>query len=57
MGAAHAVRGPHAFAFEIGFDHPAVDQTGQRFEFDMGSGRYKLDIARARTFGFTRTSS
>ena len=31
-----------------------MDQTGQRFEFDMGSGQYKRDIARARTFGFTK---
>ena len=44
----------YKLAFEIEFDHPAVTQTGQRFEFDMGSGRYKRDIARARTFGFTK---
>jgi UDP-3-O-acyl-N-acetylglucosamine deacetylase len=31
-----------------------VDATGQRVEFDIGSGRYKRDIARARTFGFTK---
>ena len=41
-------------SFEIDFDHPAVDATGQRVVFDMGSGRYKRDIARARTFGFTK---
>ncbi|MEO8542498.1 MAG: UDP-3-O-acyl-N-acetylglucosamine deacetylase [Betaproteobacteria bacterium] len=40
--------------FEIVFDHPAVDATGQRVSFDMGSGSYSRDIARARTFGFTR---
>ena len=40
--------------FEIGFDHPAVDATGQSVEFDLGSGQYTRDIARARTFGFTR---
>ena len=40
--------------FEIDFDHPAVDSTGQRVEFDMGSGSYVRDIARARTFGFTK---
>jgi UDP-3-O-[3-hydroxymyristoyl] N-acetylglucosamine deacetylase len=40
--------------FEIEFDHPAVNATGQRVEFDMGSGRYKQEIARARTFGFTK---
>jgi UDP-3-O-[3-hydroxymyristoyl] N-acetylglucosamine deacetylase len=44
----------YKLAFEIEFDHPAVDQTGQRVEFDMGSGQYKREIARARTFGFTK---
>jgi UDP-3-O-[3-hydroxymyristoyl] N-acetylglucosamine deacetylase len=44
----------YKLTFEISFDHPAVSATGQRVEFDMGSGRYKRDIARARTFGFTR---
>ena len=41
-------------SFEIVFDHPAVDSTGQRYEFDMGRDSYARDIARARTFGFTR---
>ena len=40
--------------FEIDFDHPAVDSTGQRVEFDMSAHNYARDIARARTFGFTR---
>jgi UDP-3-O-[3-hydroxymyristoyl] N-acetylglucosamine deacetylase len=40
--------------FEIVFDHPAVTQTGQRVEFDFSDGQYKRDIARARTFGFTK---
>ncbi len=46
----------HGFklSFEIDFDHPAVNATGQRSSFDMGSGRYKRDIARARTFGFSK---
>ncbi len=44
----------YKLAFEIEFDHPAVSQTGQRVEFDMGSGQYKHEIARARTFGFTK---
>ena len=46
----------HGFklSFEIDFDHPAVNATGQRVTFDMGSGRYKRDIARARTFGFSK---
>jgi UDP-3-O-[3-hydroxymyristoyl] N-acetylglucosamine deacetylase len=44
----------YKLTFEIEFDHPAVNATGQRVEFDMGSGHYKRDIARARTFGFTK---
>jgi UDP-3-O-[3-hydroxymyristoyl] N-acetylglucosamine deacetylase len=46
----------HGFklSFQIDFNHPAVDATGQEVTFDMGSGRYKQEIARARTFGFTR---
>ena len=46
----------HGFtlAFEIDFQHPAVDSTQQRVEFDMGSGRYSRDIARARTFAFSK---
>ncbi len=44
----------YKLAFEIDFDHPAVDQTGQRVEFDFSSGKYKQDIARARTFGFAK---
>ena len=44
----------YTLSFEIDFHHPAVDATGQRVSFDMASGRYARDIARARTFGFTR---
>jgi UDP-3-O-[3-hydroxymyristoyl] N-acetylglucosamine deacetylase len=44
----------YVLTFEIEFDHPAVNATGQRVSFDMGSGRYKRDIARARTFGFSK---
>ena len=44
----------YKLSFEIDFAHPAVDSTGQRVEFDMGSGAYSRDIARARTFGFTK---
>ena len=44
----------YKLSFEIVFRHPAVDSTGQRVEFDMGLGSYSRDIARARTFGFTR---
>lgn len=44
----------YKLTFEIDFDHPAVNQTGQHVVFDMGSGQYKREIARARTFGFTK---
>ena len=44
----------YKLGFEIEFDHPAVDSTGQRVEFDMSTGSYSRDIARARTFGFTK---
>ena len=44
----------YKLSFEIVFDHPAVDSTGQRVEFDMGTDSYSRDIARARTFGFTK---
>lgn len=40
--------------FEIEFDNPAVAATGQQVSFDMGTGNYKKEIARARTFGFTK---
>jgi len=44
----------YKLSFEIDFDHPAVDSTGQRVVFDMSTGSYSKDIARARTFGFTK---
>ncbi len=44
----------YKLSFEIEFDHPAVNASGQRVEFDLGSGQYAREIARARTFGFTR---
>ena len=44
----------YRLSFEIDFQHPAVDNTGQQVVFDMGSGVYARDIARARTFGFTK---
>ena len=44
----------YKLSFEIDFDHPAVDSTGQRVLFDMSVGSYTKDIARARTFGFTK---
>jgi UDP-3-O-[3-hydroxymyristoyl] N-acetylglucosamine deacetylase len=44
----------YTLKFEIDFAHPAVDGTGQAVMFDYGTGRYARDIARARTFGFTK---
>ena len=44
----------YKLSFEIDFKHPAVDSTGQRVEFDMSTDSYTRDIARARTFGFTK---
>ncbi len=44
----------YLLTFQIEFNHPALNATGQRVTFDMGSGHYKRDIARARTFGFTK---
>jgi len=44
----------YRLSFEIDFSHPAVDSTGQRVEFDMSVHNYSRDIARARTFGFTK---
>lgn len=44
----------YRLSFEIDFKHPAVDSTGQQVVFDMAEGTYARDIARARTFGFTK---
>ena len=44
----------YKLSFEIEFDHPAVDATGQRVVIDTDGGSYVRDIARARTFGFTK---
>ena len=44
----------YKLTFEIDFHHPAVDSTGQRVVFDMSRDSYSRDIARARTFGFTK---
>ncbi|WP_431048390.1 UDP-3-O-acyl-N-acetylglucosamine deacetylase [Roseateles sp. L2-2] len=44
----------YTLSFQIEFDNPAVSATGQQYVFDMGSGEYKREIARARTFGMTK---
>ncbi len=40
--------------FSIIFNHPAIDRSGQRAEFDFAAHSYIRDIARARTFGFVQ---
>ena len=44
----------YKLSFEIDFNHPAVDSTGQSVVFDMSVDSYSKDIARARTFGFAK---
>ena len=44
----------YKLSFEIDFHHPAVDSTGQCVAFDTETDSYVKDIARARTFGFTK---
>jgi UDP-3-O-[3-hydroxymyristoyl] N-acetylglucosamine deacetylase len=38
--------------FDIDFDHPAIDQTGNFFELDFVGDAFVKHISRARTFGF-----
>lgn len=38
--------------FFIGFNHPAVDATGQSAEIDFEMASYVKEVSRARTFGF-----
>lgn len=44
----------YRLTFEIEFANAAVASTGQKVEFDFGQGNYKKEIARARTFGFSK---
>jgi UDP-3-O-[3-hydroxymyristoyl] N-acetylglucosamine deacetylase len=44
----------YKLSFQIDFAHRVVSSTGQRVEFDLSTGSYARDIARARTFGFTK---
>ena len=39
-------------AFSIGFNHPAIDRTGQSVTIDFADQSYVREVARARTFGF-----
>ena len=47
---------PHGFKlrFDIAFDHPVVQATGQRAQYCIEDGDYASEVARARTFCFTR---
>ena len=38
--------------FNIDFDHPAIDQTGNFYELDFAADAFVKHISRARTFGF-----
>ncbi|SBT06865.1 UDP-3-O-acyl N-acetylglucosamine deacetylase [Candidatus Accumulibacter aalborgensis] len=39
-------------SFSIGFNHPAIDRTGQSVTIDFAEHSYVREVARARTFGF-----
>ncbi|MBL8396595.1 MAG: UDP-3-O-acyl-N-acetylglucosamine deacetylase [Candidatus Accumulibacter sp.] len=39
-------------SFSIGFNHPAIDRTGQQVVIDFAEHSYAREVARARTFGF-----
>ena len=39
-------------SFSIDFQHPAIDQTGQKVELGFAQTSFLDEIARARTFGF-----
>lgn len=39
-------------SFSIGFNHPAIDRTGQSVTIDFADHSYVRELARARTFGF-----
>ncbi len=41
-------------AFEIDFDHPAIDRGHSRAEIDFNATSYIKEVSRARTFGFVR---
>ena len=44
----------YKLSFQIDFAHVAVNATGQEYEFDFSRNSYARDIARARTFCFTK---
>ncbi|MCO6524756.1 MAG: UDP-3-O-acyl-N-acetylglucosamine deacetylase [Candidatus Schmidhempelia sp.] len=40
--------------FTIDFNHPAIDASSQRYQFEFSSEGFMRQISRARTFGFMR---
>lgn len=40
--------------FSIDFDHPVLQQSGQKISFSYEDGSFTKDVSRARTFGFAR---
>ena len=44
----------YRLSFSIHFNHPAVDQSGTRFQIDFADDSYLREVSRARTFGFTQ---
>jgi UDP-3-O-[3-hydroxymyristoyl] N-acetylglucosamine deacetylase len=44
----------YKLSFQIDFAHVAVNATGQEYEFNFSQNSYARDIARARTFCFTK---
>ncbi|HOL64243.1 MAG TPA: UDP-3-O-acyl-N-acetylglucosamine deacetylase [Accumulibacter sp.] len=42
----------YRLSFSIGFNHPAIDRTGQQVTIDFAEHSYAREVARARTFGF-----
>jgi UDP-3-O-[3-hydroxymyristoyl] N-acetylglucosamine deacetylase len=41
-------------AFEIDFDHPAIDRSHSEAEIDFNTTSFVKEVSRARTFGFVR---
>ncbi|MEN9560566.1 MAG: UDP-3-O-[3-hydroxymyristoyl] N-acetylglucosamine deacetylase, partial [Pseudomonadota bacterium] len=40
--------------FTIAFEHPSLDETNQRVVVNVNEGRFAEEVARARTFCFTK---
>lgn len=44
----------YKLSFEIAFQHPVANATGQQVHYDVYASDYAADMARARTFCFTK---